>query len=182
MAGEDGARAGAVNADVRFGAGRAIPMAAASRRARRSFMERTAGRVRWGFTLPELVIVLAIMGLVTLGGIRGLGRHLDRLAVRSATAEAAGALARARDEALARHTVVNVRVDTGQATVILRIRGERVARYALGHAHGVSLSTTRDSIAFDARGLGYGAANLTLVARRGGAADTLVVSRLGRVR
>ena len=57
-----------------------------------------------------------------------------------------------------------------------------LARYALGHAHGVSLVTTRDSIAFDARGLGYGAANLTLVARRGAAADTLVVSRLGRTR
>jgi hypothetical protein len=46
----------------------------------------------------------------------------------------------------------------------------------------VSLGTTRDSIVFDARGLGYGAANLTLVARRGSAAETLVVSRLGRVR
>jgi hypothetical protein len=46
----------------------------------------------------------------------------------------------------------------------------------------VSLSTSRDSLAFDVRGLGYGAANLTLVARRGAAADTLVVSRLGRVR
>jgi hypothetical protein len=97
-------------------------------------------------------------------------------------AEAAGALARARDEALARHVVVGVRVDTGQATVVLRAHGDRIALYALGHAHGVSLSTTRDSIAFDARGLGYGAANLTLVARRGTAADTLVVSRLGRVR
>jgi hypothetical protein len=46
----------------------------------------------------------------------------------------------------------------------------------------VRLSTSRDSIAFDVRGLGYGAANLTLVARRGSAAETLVVSRLGRVR
>jgi hypothetical protein len=32
------------------------------------------------------------------------------------------------------------------------------------------------------RGLGYGAANLTLVARRGRAAESLVVSRLGRLR
>jgi hypothetical protein len=97
-------------------------------------------------------------------------------------AEAAGALARARDEALARHAVVSVRVDTSEGSVVLRIRGDRIARYALGHAHGVSLSTSRDSIAFDARGLGYGPANLTLVARRGAAADTIVVSRLGRVR
>ena len=54
--------------------------------------------------------------------------------------------------------------------------------HALGHAHGVTLASSRDSLAFDVRGLGYGAANLTLVARRGRAAETLVVSRLGRVR
>jgi hypothetical protein len=37
-------------------------------------------------------------------------------------------------------------------------------------------------MAFDARGLGVGAANLSLVARRGRFADTLFVSRLGRLR
>jgi hypothetical protein len=78
--------------------------------------------------------------------------------------------------------VVSLRVDTAAATVALRARGVTLALHALGHAHGVTLSTSRDSIAFDLRGLGYGAANLTLVARRGSAADTLVVSRLGRGR
>jgi prepilin-type N-terminal cleavage/methylation domain-containing protein len=145
-------------------------------------MQRTGAPVRCGYTLLELVVVVAIVGLVTITGVRGLRHHLDRIAVRNAVADAAGALARARDEALARHAVVRVRIDTGAATLVLRARGERVALYRLGHTHGVALSTSRDSIAFDARGLGYGAANLTLVARRGSAADTLVASRLGRVR
>lgn len=145
-------------------------------------MQRTGVPVRCGHTLVELALVVAIVGLVTIAGVRGIGHHLDRIAVRHAVADAASALARARDEALARHVVVSARIDTGAATLVLRARGERVALYPLGQAHGVALSTTRDSIAFDARGIGYGAANLTLVARRGAAADTLVVSRLGRTR
>jgi hypothetical protein len=35
---------------------------------------------------------------------------------------------------------------------------------------------------YDPRGLGFGAANLSLVLSRGDAADTLTVSRLGRVK
>jgi Tfp pilus assembly protein FimT len=135
-----------------------------------------------GHTLLEIVMVLCIIGLVTVPVMRALAYQLDRIAVRSAVAEAAGAIARARDEALSRRELVGVRIDAGTATVTLRAHEERLARYALGHAHGVTLTTSRDSIAFDPRGLGHGAANLTLVARRGAAADTLVVSRLGRVR
>ena len=145
-------------------------------------MQRIGAPVRCGHTLVELVLVVTIAGLISIAGVRGLSHHLDRIAVRTAVADAAGAVARARDEALARHAVVSVRIDTGAAALVLRARGEQIALYALGRVHGVSLSATRDSIAFDVRGLGYGAANLTLVARRGAAADTLVVSRLGRTR
>ena len=145
-------------------------------------MQRTSDMFRCGFSLVELVLVMTLAGLVCVTVVHALSVQLDRMAVRDAIAEAAGALARARDEALARRAVVRVRIDTAQRTLTVRSGDERIAWHALGHAHGVSLSTTRDSIAFDVRGLGHGAANLTLIARRGQAADTLVVSRLGRVR
>ena len=145
-------------------------------------MQRTSAVYRCGFSLVELVLVMTLAGLVCVTVVHALMLQLDRLAVRNAIAEAAGALAMARDEALARRAVVRVRIDTSQRTLTVRSGDERIARHALGHAHNVSLSTTRDSIAFDVRGLGYGAANLTLIARRGRAADTLIVSRLGRVR
>jgi Tfp pilus assembly protein FimT len=145
-------------------------------------MQRTDPRRRWAYTLVELVLVLTVLALVCAVGVRTTGRQLDRIAASAAIAEAAGAMARARDEALARHAMVSVRVDTAGRLLTVHTRGVRVARHALGHAYGVSLTTTRDSVVFDARGLGYGAANLTLVARRGSAAETLVVSRLGRVR
>lgn len=148
----------------------------------RALVNRTPLLMRPGYTLAELAIVIAIMGLATVTGIRGLTHHLDRIAARNAVEEAAGALARARDEALARHALVTVRIDTTDATIVLRAGTLRLARYAIGHEHGATLETTRDSISFDVRGIGFGAANFTLVARRGSAADTLVVSRLGRVR
>lgn len=137
---------------------------------------------RPALTLLELVIVLVIIGLLSIIAVREAGHYLDRLAARSAVSEAAEVIDQARDEALALHVVASVRLDTVRDEVALRVRGQTLAVHALGHVHGVALSASRDSLAFDARGLGYGASNLTLIARRGRAAETLVVSRLGRVR
>ena len=137
---------------------------------------------RPALTLLELVIVLMIIGLIALITVRELGHWLDRIAARSAVSEAADVIQQARDEALSRHAVTTVKIDTARDELALRARGSTIAVHALGHAHRVALSTTRDSLAFDVRGLGYGASNLTLIARRGRAAETLVVSRLGRVR
>lgn len=135
-----------------------------------------------GFTLVELVLVMVIMGLTALVALRQLHLYLDRIATRDAVRAASGVVTRARDEALALHAPVSVSIDTANAALELRTLGTAFGRTPLGSLHGVVLSTSRDSITFDARGLGHGTANLTLVARRGRASDTLVVSRLGRVR
>ncbi|HKP16705.1 MAG TPA: hypothetical protein VJT85_11580 [Gemmatimonadaceae bacterium] len=137
---------------------------------------------RSGLTLVELCLVLTIVGLVTTMAVRQFGLYLDRAAARAAIVEAAAVVARARDEAVAQRAYMSVHFDTSADALELRTAGAVVSRAALGHAHGVTLSANRDSLAFDLRGLGYGAANLTLVARRGRAADSLVVSRLGRLR
>jgi Tfp pilus assembly protein PilE len=137
---------------------------------------------RPGLTLVELCLVLTIVGLVTSMAVRQLGLYLDRAAARAAVVEAASVVARARDEAVARRAAVSVRFDTVTDALELRMGGVTLSRAALGHAHGVALSVNRDSLSYDLRGLGYGAANLTLVVRRGRAVDSLVVSRLGRLR
>jgi len=143
---------------------------------------RSHTRARDGLTLVELCLVLTIIGLVTMIAVRQLGLYVDRSAAHAAVLEAAGLVARARDEAVAQRALVSVRFDTVTDALELRMRGTVLSRAALGHAHGVAISANRDSLTYDVRGLGYGAANLTLVARRGRAADSLVVSRLGRVR
>ncbi len=107
---------------------------------------------------------------------------LDRIEARNAVRDAGALVARARDEAMAQQTPVTFRVDTLAGSVYLASRYGPIARAPLAAAHGVTVSTSRDSITFDVRGLGYGAANLTLVVRRGGAAESLVTSRLGRLR
>ena len=137
---------------------------------------------RTGYTLVEVVLVTVIIGLISLIGLRQLQLYLDRVATRDAVRAAGDLVARARDEAVAQRTVVSLRIDTLSASLALSARGHSFASTPLGQTQGVALSTTRDSIAFDLRGLGYGAANLTLVAHRGHSADTLIVSRLGRVR
>lgn len=129
-----------------------------------------------------MCLVLTVIGLLSTMAVRQLGLYLDHAAARAAIVEAASVVARARDEAVAQRTPVSVRIDTAAGALELSMAGVVRSRAALRHAHGVSLSANRDSLAYDIRGLGYGAANLTLVARRGRAADSLVVSRLGRLR
>jgi hypothetical protein len=59
---------------------------------------------------------------------------------------------------------------------------DTVRRARVGAEHEVTLSSNRGSMSYSATGLGYGAANLSLVVRKRSAMDTIVVSRLGRVR
>jgi type II secretory pathway pseudopilin PulG len=129
-----------------------------------------------------VIVVMVVIGLTSLIGVGQLRWYLDRVATRDAVRAAGSLVERARDEAVALHTPVSVKIDTAAATLALLAGGLTLGITPLHELHGVTLSTTRDSITFDIRGLGYGAANLTLVARRGRATDSLVVSRLGRVR
>ncbi len=137
---------------------------------------------RAGVTLPELIIVLLVTALLTAIAVQQVNRLLDHLAARDAVRATALLIARARHDAIAHSAPVSVLVDTGRREVTLQRRGNPVGRLALGLTHGVRITSNRDSITFDFRGLGYGAANLTLIARRGRATETLTVSRLGRVR
>jgi Tfp pilus assembly protein FimT len=135
-----------------------------------------------GYSLAEIVLVLVITALLSLIAVKQVGSTLDRIATRDSARSAGDLISRARDEAIALHTLVYVTIDTLSDRMELKSRDRHIAWFDAGASQGVSLRTSRDSIAFDARGLGYGAANLTLVVSRGHAVDTVVVSRLGRVR
>jgi hypothetical protein len=75
-----------------------------------------------------------------------------------------------------------VLLDTVQGVVRVASPTGVIQSRFLTAIHHVSLGATRDSMSFDARGLGRGAANLTVAIARGTARDSIVVSRLGRVR
>jgi type II secretory pathway pseudopilin PulG len=133
-------------------------------------------------TLLELVLVMSIMALATLVMMRLFRDTLDRIETRNALHAAGHLISRARDEAIAQQTPVSVRIDTLSDRMDLFSRYGPIASEPIKLTHGASLATTRDSITFDVRGLGWGAANLTLSVRRGAAVETLTVSRLGRVK
>lgn len=139
-------------------------------------------RCRRGTTLVELVVVIIV--LVALAAI-ALPRYraaADRFAVRSAIQEASSLFTLARRLAITRRSAVGVIMDTAAGAIVVRSGGSELARRSLRDRYGVRLSASRDSMSYDPRGFGYGAANLSVVVRRGQGAETLSVSRLGRTR
>lgn len=137
---------------------------------------------RRAFTLAELVVVLALAAVLLGIAVPAARRGEDRRQARGAAMHAASVLARARELAVARGAPVAVGIDPGGGALRILAGAETLHVRNLGARFGVALSSTRDSLAWDARGLGIGGANLTLVLRRRAAAETLRTSRLGRVR
>jgi prepilin-type N-terminal cleavage/methylation domain-containing protein len=139
-------------------------------------------RRRAGHTLPELAIVLAILGLLAALALDAFRALADRTRARMAASDLASMLAEARDMALAAAVTVAARIDTLHGSVILRAGADTLAHRRVEALHGVHLASTRDSITFSPLGLGRGVANARFVVWRGSAAETVWVSRLGRVR
>lgn len=139
-------------------------------------------RARDGYSVLELVIVVTIAALVMAIAIPRGRSMLDRLAVRSAAGDALASLGYARSIALSGGARVAVQVDSATGTIRVSQGALVLLSRGIAEAHGVEITATRDSMVYDPRGLGRGAANLSLVIRRGAARETVFVSRLGRVR
>jgi len=142
--------------------------------------------MRVGWTLTELVVVVVVLGLLMGTTAPRLAALRDRAAVRAAAAVVRSALAAARDEARNRAAPAVLALDAAERRVIV-LAGSGTSRdtvlvQPLAPELGVSLERTGDSVRFAPSGIGYGVSNTTIVLRRGDAADTLRVSRLGRVR
>jgi prepilin-type N-terminal cleavage/methylation domain-containing protein len=137
---------------------------------------------RAGATLIELLIVLVVCGIVVSMGVLRAAAFVNRVAVHAAGNDLVAAFAMARDNAVHRSRRHSVTFDTASASVRVRADSDTLLVRNLGDVHGVHLAVSRDSMAYSANGLGYGAANLQVVVSRGSARETVVVSRLGRVR
>ena len=129
----------------------------------------------------ELVVVLALVALLLAVTVQPMHRLVDRLAVNGAASDAAAAFATARHLAISRGVRAAVTIDERRALLRVTVQHDTTVR-PLGEIHGVTLESTRDSMAYTPLGLGFGGANFRLVFRRGRAAESLYVSRLGRVR
>ena len=138
--------------------------------------------MRRGITLVELVVVIAVVGLLCAIGIPALLRQLDRARVRHATTEIISTLALARTTAVARETYVTTIFDSARSSIFMVTALDTLVTRALGVLYDVELRSNRDSTVYGPNGLGFGAANQSVVVQRGSAVDTVIISRLGRVR
>ncbi len=137
---------------------------------------------RSGSVLLEQVILLSVLGICVAVGAAGSARALDAAAVRGASREIVELLALARDRAMATGTRTAIRLDGRSSRIVVYAGTDTFARLDVRTSRRVTVSSTRDSLAYLSSGLGYGAANLRIIVSRGRSYDTLTVSRLGRVR
>lgn len=135
-----------------------------------------------GFTIIEIVIVITIAGLLSAITISRAGSFIDRIEVHGATMEAESMFSRARHIAIARATPTILDINPVAGTLSIRGSTDVLSSRDLRASHGVDIDTNRTSITYSPIGVGYGAANFTMILSRGLAADTLYISRLGRVR
>ena len=138
--------------------------------------------MRRAYTLVELLLVLTIVAVILAIAVpRGIS-SLDRITVTAAAADVQATMNYARSLALAGGSAVAIGVDSTTGELRIRRGEELVMTRNVGQAHGVAVRASRDSMTYDPRGLGRGAANLSIVVRRGIAVETVFVSRLGRIR
>ena len=139
-------------------------------------------RTRRGFTIVETTLVLALSSALAAIALPRAWSFIDRIEVRGAVTEIESMFSLARHTAIARGSQVALDIDAPRKIVSIRSGIETIATREVGLAHGVDLSTNRTSITYSPIGVGYGAANFSLIVSRGRIVDTVVVSRLGRVR
>ena len=137
---------------------------------------------RAGATLIDLALTIALLCVLGAVVVPRLYTTVDRLRVRTAARRVAAAYAVAREGAIFRAAFVALEIDAPAGTVTVAAGADTLLHLPLGAELGVTLRTSRTRSVFSPLGLGWGAANATVVIERRGAADTVTVSRLGRVR
>ena len=138
--------------------------------------------MRLGFSLPELMLVLALLAILVGIAVPPLSSALDRLEVAAAANHIVAAHHRARLLAITRSQSVILSVDS--LTLTIRGRNDLAPLWSEhGPAQsGVSLRSSGRTFTFTPEGFTLGLSNATLRVSRGRATRAVVVSRLGRVR
>ena len=83
---------------------------------------------------------------------------------------------------MTRGAVATVVIDAPAAEVRVTCGVDTLFRRAIGTLHGVSVLASGDSVHFGPDGLATGVSNTTVLLVLGARVDSVVVSRLGRVR
>jgi prepilin-type N-terminal cleavage/methylation domain-containing protein len=138
--------------------------------------------MRKAFTLPELVLVLAVASILFGIAVPQIARALDRIEVDAAAVHLAAAHQRARMMAIARSQVLVLSVDATALMISPRGGGAPLWSEIGPAGSGVVLTGPARQFTFSPEGITLGVSNATLHLARGASRRTVVISRLGRVR
>ena len=135
-----------------------------------------------GMTLIELTIVMVFASVICGIALTRATGFIDSIEVRGAITEIESMFSLARHVAISRGAQSTLEIDASAGIISLRVGSEGVRSRDLRTAHGVTISSNRASMTYSPIGVGYGAANFSLVVSRNNVVDTVVISRLGRIR
>jgi prepilin-type N-terminal cleavage/methylation domain-containing protein len=138
-----------------------------------------------GATLLELLVVLAIAGLVAVIALPSIGALHDRLAVNEAAEVIASAHSRARLVAMAERRIVVLTLTADSLVLgVVESATDTVLRWRASGpaAEGVTTTGVPRRVLFAPSGVTMGVANGSYVLTRGSARRQIIVSRYGRLR
>jgi prepilin-type N-terminal cleavage/methylation domain-containing protein len=138
--------------------------------------------MRRAFTLPEVLLVLAVVGILLAFAVPSLTRTVDGIEVTAAAARLIAAHQRARMMAIARNQALVLSVDSDQLAIHQRGSMTPLWSEPGPAASRVSIAGTPRRFTFVPEGLTLGLSNASLQLARGASHRTVVISRLGRIR
>ena len=138
--------------------------------------------MRQAFTLPELLLVVALASVLLGVAIPRLSATLDQIEVSAAASHIATAHQRARLMAVTQGLVTVLSVDALSLTIRRRDLTPPLWSEAGPAAHRVALAGPARQFTFSPEGFSLGLSNATIRLIRGSATRTVIISRLGRIR
>lgn len=149
-----------------------------------SYKQRMRNGFRVGFTVLELMVVICIAAVLAAVWLPRSARMLDQLATERAVRDITTALAVARHGAVLRSTRARLTISADSLRIDrFEEQGWKPWWRKPGPAsHGVALETSNPIVVFGPSGMGWGVSNTTIVLRRGSHAETITMSRVGRVK
>jgi prepilin-type N-terminal cleavage/methylation domain-containing protein len=139
---------------------------------------------RYGFTLIELLMVITIVGVLLGVVVPRYGRISSAMQVHSAKQEIASLLAQGRATAIQTDQTVNV-VRSANSISLIAVSGTGsmlISQQDLGSQFGVTVSATKDTVAYDSRGMVTGnTTTLKFVVTNGDTRDSVCLMALGKV-
>lgn len=137
-----------------------------------------------GFTVLEIMIVICIAGVLVAFWLPQAARLQDWIATERAVRDVTTALAVARHGAVMHSTRARLTIsaDSLQIDRLEQQGWEPWWRNSGPSVHGVALEISNPTIVFGPSGMGWGVSNTKILLRRGSQAETITMSRVGRVK